>query len=123
LITVQVVLLLSSLVCADDVLRVGPTTQGTIVPTQQLIRPAGTSVEYKGRPVDLALSPDGKTVYVKSNKSLLTIDAGAWKIRNELPLPGAAGGSMHGIAVSPDGRHVYVTASGSMLLEAAVGAD
>src|SRR3989442_15748791 len=116
LVTVQIVLLLSSLAWADDVLRVGPTTQGTIVPTQQLIRPAGKSVEYKGRPVDLALSPDGKTVYVKSNKHLLSIDAGAWTIRQELPMPGAAGGSMHGIAVSPDGRRIYVTASGSMLL-------
>ena len=47
---------------------------GYVVSTKQLIRPAGQSVEFRGRPVDLALSPDGKTIYAKSNAQLLAIE-------------------------------------------------
>jgi len=62
------IVLATSLPLAAQVVRVGPAEggegAGTIVPTRQLIRPAGKSIEYKGRPVDLAMAPDGKTVYV-----------------------------------------------------------
>jgi YVTN family beta-propeller protein len=126
LVTVPVVLVLFVASCARPkpvAVYVGPGAKGTIVPTQQLIRPAGKSIEFKGRPVDLALSPDGKTLYVKSNKQLLAIDAAGWTLRQELALPPNTGASMHGIAVSADGRHVYVTASGSNLPEAHVAAN
>src|SRR5438876_380028 len=79
--------------------RVGPAGSGggMVVPTEQIIRPAGKSLAYHGRPVDLAVSPDGKTVYAKSSGSLLVIDAASWTIRQELKYPASAGGaSMHG---------------------------
>ena len=69
----------------DEELVVGPADGGGyIVSTKQLIRPAGQSVEFRGRPVDLALSPDGKPVYAKSSAQLLVIDAESWQIRQEL---------------------------------------
>ncbi len=46
--------------------QVGPTPDGgTVVSTKQIIHPAGKSVEFNGRPVDLVLSPDCKVAYVK----------------------------------------------------------
>jgi YVTN family beta-propeller protein len=81
-------------------------------------------VEFRGRPVDLVLSPDGKTIYAKSNAQLLAIDAATWTIRQELKYPAKIGGnaSMHGIAVTPDGSRVYST-GGNTLLEARVAPD
>ena len=72
---VAIALLLNVFAAADEVPHVGPAGDGgTIVSTQQLIRPAGKSLEYKGRPVDLVLAPDHKTAYVLSNASVLAID-------------------------------------------------
>ena len=103
---------------------VGPTAGGGfVVPTQQLIHPAGQSIEFHGRPLDLALSPDRHTVYVKCDAQLLILDADHWSVRQSLPYPPKLGGSMHGIAASHDGKHVYVTAAQSVLLEASVGDD
>src|SRR5204863_7734562 len=117
-----VVCLVSTIVLAGEAsVVVGPTNDGAIVSTQQLIRPAGKSVEYKGRPVDLVLTPDHKTLYVKSNRQVLAIDAGSWTIRQEVALP--AGASMHGIVVTADGRHVYVTTAGLNLIDIAVSED
>ena len=90
-----------------------------IVPTRQVIRPAGQSVEFGGRPVDLAFSPDGKTLYVKDNRGLVVIETKTWKIRQELLFEGG-GGSMHGIAVNCDGSRVYVTTAQYILYEGQV---
>jgi YVTN family beta-propeller protein len=107
-----------------DLTQVGPAAGGGhIVSTRQLIRPAGQSVEYRGRPVDLVLSPDGKTVYVKSSVQLLAIDVETWKIRQELKVPAFHGASMHGIAISADGSRVYMTTARSTILEALVGKE
>ena len=100
-----------ALSCWGQEIKVGPRGDGAfVVPTAQLIRPPGKSLVYVGRPVDLALSSDGKTVYVKSNKSLLAIDAANWTISQELKYPEHSGGaSMHGIIVSPDGKKLFVS--------------
>lgn len=92
-----------------------------MVPTGQTVRPAGDVVAFSGRPVDLVLSPDRKTVYVKNLKSLIVMDAASWTIRKELP--GKEGSSMHGLAVSHDGSRVYLTTAGGLLSEAEVKAD
>ena len=93
---------------------VGPVKQGMIVPTRQLIRPAGDSVEFHGRPVDLVTSPDGKRVYVKSGDALLVLDAEDFKIMQTLEYQNG-GASMHGICVSRDGKHVYLTLAQSAI--------
>ena len=105
--------------------QVGPAgDDGFLVATGQLIHPAGESVGFKGRPVDLALSPDGRRLYVKDNRGLVVIDTASWKLQQELAFPRrTGGGSMHGIAVSRDGKRVYATTAEAALHEAAVGDD
>jgi YVTN family beta-propeller protein len=91
------------------------------LPTGQTIRPAGDLVTFNGRPVDLVVSPDGKTVFVKDNRGIVVLDAGDWTVRQELGFP-RGGGSMHGIALSPDGTCLYATNSDNLLCEADVDA-
>jgi YVTN family beta-propeller protein len=103
---------------AADAVRVGDDIDGArVVPTRQLIRPAGRSVEFNGRPVDLALSPDGASVYVKDNRGLVVLDTATWTVRQELAFP-TGGGSMHGIAISRDGNRLYLTTAQNALHEA-----
>src|SRR5262249_30270796 len=71
--------------------RVGPVKGGALVATGQLVRPAGESLAFPGRPVDLALSPDGSVLYAKDNRGLVVIDAKAWKLTQELPFPEGKG--------------------------------
>lgn len=108
---------------SDQPGAVGPAPDGShVVPTAQLIRPAGDAIEIAGRPIDLALSPDGTTLYVKDNRGLLVVDAASWTLRQELPF-GKPGTSMGGLAVSPDGSRVYATTSDELLAEATPGPD
>jgi YVTN family beta-propeller protein len=78
-----------------------------VLPTRQIVRPAGEAVQFGGRPVDMALAPDGRTLYVKDNRGVVVIRTASWKVLQELKLEG--GTSMHGIAVSADGKRLYVT--------------
>ena len=106
--------------------RVGPDPDrgGVVVATRQLLRPAGRSVEFEGRPIDLALGPDGGMLFAKDNRGLVAIDVDAGNVAQELPFPGKGeGGSMHGIAVSRDGRRVWATTAQNQLREAEVGED
>lgn len=93
----------------------------TLQATGQTVRPLGRSLEFAGRPVDLALSPDGKTLYLKDDRGLVVVDIARWKITQELKLDG--GTSMHGIAVRADSRRVYLTTAASGLAEGEVRAD
>ena len=97
--------------------RVGPLPPSAhLTPTHQLIRPAGQSVEFNGRPVDLVASPDGRTIYVKDNLGLVVIDAETWQIQQELKFS-AGGSSVHGIVVTRDGSRIYATTSQNILWE------
>src|SRR5262245_32609883 len=91
---------------------VGPSGSGaTTVTTGQLVRPAGLTVQIPARPVDLALSPDGRFLFVKENKGITVMDAAVeagWSVRTRLAL-GSDAASMTGIAVSLDGASLYVT--------------
>jgi len=47
-----------------DQFHVGLQPDGrVVVPTNQILEPAGTQVTFPGRPVDLALSEDGKLLF------------------------------------------------------------
>src|SRR5213075_498889 len=48
------------------------------LPTKQILRAAGQQIQFAGRPVDLALSPDGKTAFVKNMNNLLVVDVPSW---------------------------------------------
>lgn len=100
--------------------RVGPLSSGGhLTATHQLIRPAGQSVEFGGRPVDLVASPDGRTIYVKDGRGLVVIDAATWKIRQELKFS-AGGSGVHGLVVTRDGSRIYATTSQDILWEVTV---
>ena len=86
------------------------------LPSTQTLRIAGQRIEFKGRPVDLALSPDGSTLFVKNINNLLVVDAAAWTLSQTLPYP-AAGASMHGIALNPAQSRLYVTGADDELYE------
>lgn len=105
-------------------LHVGPAAGGGyVVPTRQLVRPAGVSVEFGARPQDLLLAPDGSAVYVKTHGSLIIIDNAAWKVKQDLDLGPGVSGSYHGMAITRDGSRLYVTTSRDELLEVVIAAD
>jgi autotransporter-associated beta strand protein/YVTN family beta-propeller protein len=86
------------------------------LPSKQILRSAGRQVQFGGRPVDLALSPDGQTVFIKNMSSLLVLDATSWRVLQTLNYP-ASGASLHGIAVNSGGTNAYVTGAGNELYE------
>ncbi|HWB02447.1 MAG TPA: alkaline phosphatase family protein [Verrucomicrobiales bacterium] len=57
-----------------------------LVPTNQMLHPAGQQVTFPGRPVDLELSEDGRTLIVKNTGDLVFIDVAKAKVANTLPL-------------------------------------
>ncbi len=103
--------------------QVGPLEDGRIVvPTNQVLTPAGRQVEFRGRPTDVALSPDGQTLAVLNTRSngVLLIDLEGGAIVSETSVPG---GSYAGILFTPDGRHLYVSTTGEGVLSFEVGAE
>jgi len=92
------------------------------IPSKQILRAAGCQLQFSGRPVDLALSPDATTAYIKNMNNLLVVDCVSWRLLQTLNYP-ASGASLHGIAVSPDGTHVYVTGCGNELYDWIVGTN
>ncbi|HEY7423716.1 MAG TPA: alkaline phosphatase family protein [Gemmataceae bacterium] len=101
---------------ADDLdqLKVGVQSDGRIVvPTNQVLKPAGTQVTFPGRPVDLALADDGRTLIVKNQRDLIFLDVATARIKQTLKSP--AGFSAVGLVVrdgdvyaSDSGKHVRV---------------
>jgi YVTN family beta-propeller protein len=90
-------------------LRVGIQSDGSIlVPSNQLLRPAGFQVYLPGRPVDLVLTPDGKFLLVKNKDDLDLIRLSDRTIMQSLPFE-KSGASFTGICISPDGSRIYVT--------------
>lgn len=82
-------LLAPVLVAADehDQLKVGVQPDGRIVvPTNQILSPAGKQITFPGRPVDLAFV-DGQTLVVKNMKNLVFLDTKTGKIVQTLPAP------------------------------------
>src|SRR5262249_9163218 len=99
---------------ADDTdrLKVGVQPDGRIVvPTNQVLRPAGTQVSFPGRPVDLLLIDDGRTLVVKNRMDLGFLDAATGAIKQTLRSPGQGkaqvGFSVVGLARS--GNRIYAS--------------
>ncbi|HVV72828.1 MAG TPA: LamG-like jellyroll fold domain-containing protein, partial [Verrucomicrobiae bacterium] len=104
-------------------IQVGQLPLGTqSLPSKQLLRAAGQELQFSGRPVDLTLSPDGATLFIKNITSLLVVDVGSWRVVQTLNYPGS-GASMHGIAVNKAGTHVYLTGAGNELYDWAVNTN
>jgi YVTN family beta-propeller protein len=97
-----------------DHLRVGLQPDGRIVvPTNQILKPAGTQVTFPGRPVDLALCENGKTLVAKSTNSLVFIDIATAKVKQTLRISlnpnSKLGFSVVGLLV--DGDTIYASDS------------
>src|SRR5262249_38115241 len=75
-----------------------------VVPTNQILKPAGGQVTFPGRPVDLALSEDGQTLVVKNMRNLVFIDVASGKVKQTLASP--VGFSVVGLIVHGDGVYV-----------------
>src|SRR5262245_50025023 len=70
-----------------DDFKVGIQKDGSIVvPTNQVLRPAGKQITFPGRPVDLLLIDDGQTLVVKNMRDLVLIDVASAKIKQTLEL-------------------------------------
>src|SRR5438128_11436804 len=68
--------------------HVGVQPDGRIVvPTNQVLDPAGTQITFPGRPVDLALADDGKLLVVKNSKDLVLIDPVTGRLRQTVSIP------------------------------------
>src|SRR5213078_4523123 len=71
-----------------DKLTVGEQPDGRIVvPTNQILEPAGIQAVFPGRPVDLAFAESGKTLVVKNRTDLTFIDLAAIRFKQTLEAP------------------------------------
>lgn len=91
------VLSLSGLALAQD--QVGDGSG--LLPTLRRIDPAGDSLEFYGRPVDIALTKDGRRLWIKDRAHIRIADATDWSLLAEAPLPNGA--SLTGIEVTENG--------------------
>jgi YVTN family beta-propeller protein len=110
----------------SDRLTVGVQADGRIVvPTNQILKPAGKQVTFPGRPVDLALTDAGQTLVVKNNAALIFIDIATAKIKQTLALPPRGdprpGFSVIGLLVRGD--QVFVSDAQNQVRGAHRGAD
>ena len=100
--------------------KVGIQPDGSIlVPSNQLLRPEGLQVNLPGRPVDLALTPDGKHLLVKNMQDIDLIRLTDRTVLQSLPFE-RNGASFTGLCLSPDGRTIYVTDSRDRLCMAEI---
>jgi YVTN family beta-propeller protein len=88
-----------------DKLKVGVQPDGrVVVPTNQILKPAGKQLTFPGRPTALLLIEDGKTLAVQNKNGLVFIDTATETIAQTLTGPGM---SVTGLAAS--GGRVYVS--------------
>jgi YVTN family beta-propeller protein len=105
--------LLALVPCQDvDMVRVGVQPDGRIVvPTNQILQPAGRQVEFPGRPVDLLPIEAGRVLVAKGTHELVFIDGVSARIGQTLAVPGSgrerSGFSVVGLASAGD--RVYAT--------------
>ena len=98
---------------------VGPQEDGTyVVATTQRIDPAGTTITFPGRPVDLAIDPNEELLAVKNKSDLVFLDISSQTILQILPLE-EGGHSFTGIEWSADGKKVWTTDTRGYLRSAA----
>ncbi|MFO0946164.1 MAG: alkaline phosphatase family protein [Planctomycetota bacterium] len=90
-----------------DKLRVGGTENGrVVVPTNQVLSPAGRQVDFSGRPTDVALSPDGRWLAVLNSKDVLVIDPETAAV---VHVQRSEAASYTGILFSRDGKTLYAS--------------
>ncbi|MGL4465393.1 MAG: bifunctional YncE family protein/alkaline phosphatase family protein, partial [Planctomycetia bacterium] len=90
--------------------NVGVQTDGSVVtPTNQLLRPAGRQSLFAGRPVDVALSPNGRFLAVLNRRDVMILSATDGAVLSQA---GITGSSYKGLLFTPDGSHLYASTLG-----------
>ena len=88
--------------------RVGTLSDGRIVvPTNQVLSPAGRQVIVDGRPTDVALSPNGRWLAVLNVSQVMLVDVESGEIVSRAPNRG----SFKGIVFTPDGKRLYASST------------
>ena len=102
------ILLFSVAVVPLEMRRIGARyPDGIIVPSGQLLAPAGKRIEYPGRPLDIAVAPDQSTLAVLFfGRGVLLLTPSGEQIKQfTLPAPTAYGG----VVFTPDGKSIAAT--------------
>src|SRR4051812_25799238 len=77
---------------------VGKQEDGSyVVPTSQIINPAGITITFPGRPIDLALNPKESILAVKNMDNIVFFDAASQAIMQTLSIPDDGGNTFTGI--------------------------
>lgn len=105
---------LASVAVAQDTKPVGRSGGEVILPTHQILRPAGHQLEIPGRLTDVLLLDGGKTLVVKTKKDLVFISTEDRKVRQTLTVPYQEL-SFHGLAASEDEKRVFASGSHQVL--------
>ena len=93
-----------------------------IVPTSQIIDPAGTTITFPGRPVDLALNKNETILAVKNINNLVFFNTSDHSIKQTLKLA-AGGNSFTGIGWSDNDNKVWTTDEKGFLRSAKVNSS
>jgi len=102
---------------------VGPRGDGTyVVPTNQLIDPAGTTIDFPGRPVVVTKHPSLPLLAVKNKGDVVLIDTASAALTQTLKMP-RDGASFCGLVWRADGSAFWVTSSKQYLHRASRQAD
>src|SRR5205085_2769335 len=122
------IFLLEATARADDLdrLKVGVQPDGrVVVPTNQILQPAGRQVVCPGRPVDLLPIDGGKALVVKYAHELVFVDVATATVKQTLPTPrrGREQPGLSAVGLAGDGDRVFVSDSPGNVRVARRGAD
>jgi len=93
-----------------------------IVPTSQIIDPAGITITFPGRPTDIALNPGESILAVKNLKDIVFFNVLNQTIQQTLNLP-EGGNTFTGIGWSDNGQKVWTTDTRGYLRSAKLQAN
>ncbi len=112
--------------------HVGPQTNGSfVVPTNQIVSPAGRQISFNGRPLAVAVNPNQKTAAVLNTGSeqsnlptapVVIVDLMAGKVIQEFN-PGDNHASYDGVIYSQDGSRLYFSQDDGLVSIAKVAND
>ena len=106
--------------------QVGPQPDGSVVvPTNQVVTPAGTQVTFDARPLAIAVRPDGKTaaaLSVGGKAPLFVLDLINGTVKQQFTT-GDRSGSYDGVIYSADGKHLYFSQDNAKISVASVADD
>jgi YVTN family beta-propeller protein len=98
--------------------------KSVVTPTGQRLTPAGLQSEFTGRPLDLAIRPDGKTATMLNaqGSALVVLDVANSLVLQNFGVSGTSA-SFAGIAYSAKGDELYASGANGKVIRASIGAD